>query len=232
MPLNYDIEDYARTCDGRLRYRFANSTFQVAPIGVNRSCGVKYYAREYTPQKAFIKYSGLYEASTSTRSASSEDYWVDIKVGIKNLEGTTRVVVEQLDDEELLPFSYDVEDFKRGYFIATVDKDFPTQFTVISYNENGTTRSNTITVPPVAESIDQNNINIKIEKYRIIIDPDKLNWEKISYRIDHLSPVQTVIPIKRLAKDGIIDISQLQKGAYALTIFEDGEYKTSKKFMH
>ena len=73
-------------------------------------------------------------------------------------------------------------------------------------NENGTTRSN--------------------------IDPDKLNWEKISYRIDYLSPLQTVIPIKRLAKDGIIDISQLQKGAYALTIFEDGEYKTSKKFMH
>ena len=99
-------------------------------------------------------------------------------------------------------------------------------------NENGTTRSNTITVPPVAESIDQNNISIKIEKHRIIIDPDKLNWEKISYRIDYLSPLQTVIPIKRLAKDGIIDISQLQKGAYALTIFEDGEYKTSKKFMH
>ena len=234
MNLNHDIEQYARTCDGLLRYRFTTTTRHLDELYgfYYYKYDVKYYAREYTPQKAYIKYSGLYEPSTYTRSANGDDYWVDIKVGIKNLEGTTRVVVEQLDDGELLPFSYDVEDFKRGYFVATVDKDFPTQFTVISYNENGTTRSNTITVPPVSETIDQGNINIKIGKHQIIVDTDKLNLEKISYRIDHLSPVQTVIPIKRLANDGIIDISQLQKGAYALTLFEDGEYKTSEKFMH
>ena len=167
-----------------------------------------------------------------SRIANSEDYWVDIEIGIKNLEGTTRVVVEQLEEGELLPFSYDVEDFKRGYFVATVDKDYSTQFTVISYNENGTTRSNTITVPPVSEMDDASNIDFDILADKILVKIDEIRGRKISYRIDPLLPSATGVATTNLNADGVIDISNLCSGMYVLTVYEDGNRSCSEKFIH
>ena len=232
MPLHYDIEDYARTCDGLLRYRFTNWSFSLSSLGPVRSYGVKYYAREYTPQKAAIKYNGLHETQNFSRTANTEDYWVDIEIGIKNLEGTTRVVVEQLEEGELLPFSYDVEDFKRGYFVATVDKDYSTQFTVISYNENGTTRSNTITVPPVSEMDNASNIDFDILADKILVNIDEIRDRRISYRIDPLLPSTTGVATTNLNADGVIDISNLCSGMYVLTVYEDGNRSCSEKFIH
>ncbi len=170
-------------------------------------------------------------------TTTNEDYLVDIEIGIKNLEGTTRVVVEQLDEGELLPYVYDVEDFKKGYFVATVDKEFSTSFTVISYNENGSTRSDAITIPPLAES-EAPMFDFLMLGNSIQVIPLNRSAEehmsnlRLSYFFVALDNSYVTLWQALLRPDGIMNLpSNLPRGYYAAILYEDGNYCCSYKFI-
>lgn len=45
------------------------------------------------------------------KEQSADNNFVDVKIGLSNVEGATQVVIEQLDEGEILPFEYDVAEF-------------------------------------------------------------------------------------------------------------------------
>ena len=168
---HYDMNEYARTADGFLRCRvvYNQNYWDNIYDRTYRSMKTRYYVLNYLPQRTEMKFSGVMP-TTSTRALTNE-YMRDIKIGIKNLEGTERIVVEQLDEGERVPSKFEVYDFKKGYFVATVDKEFYSEFTIVAYNKNGSTRSETIEIAPL-EPASQNfeiqvlNDEIKIKNAR------------------------------------------------------------------
>lgn len=142
--LHYPITEYARTCDGYMRCRIS--------IGVEDRSIHKivyhstYWVLDYLPQQIDMALSRIMPVRNES------DYTRDVKIGIKNLEGVTKVIVAQKDEDNNLPYYYEISDFKKGYFMATVEKDAYTTFTVTSYNNNGYTSSDTYTVYPLDDT--------------------------------------------------------------------------------
>ena len=97
-----------------------------------------------------------------------DEYYRDVEIGLKDIEGVTRVVVSQLDEGNDMPYQYEVPDFRKGYFTATVDREFTSTFTITAYNKNGSTKSETYVLQPLTPttSIDLkfnvNNDQIKV----------------------------------------------------------------------
>lgn len=231
---HYDMNEYARTADGFLRCRVVYNQNNLDNIygGTYRSMKTRYYVLNYLPQRTEMKFSGVMPA-TSTRALTNE-YMRDIKIGIKNLEGTERIVVEQLDEGERVPSKFEVNDFKKGYFVATVDKEFYSEFTIVAYNKNGSTRSETIEIAPL-EPASQNfeiqilNDEIKIKNAR------KRNLSKTllaSYEILPLNGYATHSLLKGNieSNEPTINISSLKAGTYVLNYFDTRNIKHSVKF--
>lgn len=106
-------DEYARSTTGKLKYRIVRKSMQSSsmfgeytkPAGLS----VCYFTREFTPQTPVIAYSGkIIEPEAATYSEQYYDDFVDVKVEISNVEGATQMVVEQLDEGEKLPYSYEV----------------------------------------------------------------------------------------------------------------------------
>lgn len=157
---HYDFEEYARSTSGGLRYRIASGEKRINNKNkLFYNYNVSYHTRAFAPQCARIKYSGYYkpaelstgaEASKQARVKISQgdldEDFIDIPIGISNVEGTDFIVIVQYDPGEDLPFTYDEYDLKKGYFIANVYREGTTKLYVISYNKNGSSRSNTIEI--------------------------------------------------------------------------------------
>lgn len=228
--LDIPSDSLARSTSGGLRYRLTKCV-QNGPL---YSYEVKYFTRDYTPQKVSIRYSGLYEGALSNRvisKAADDEYFIDVKIGMSNIEGATKITVEQWDEGEDLPFLYDVENFRSGYFIANLDREVSTQLTVRAYNANGQTKSNTITIPPLG------NVSRKVsmEKKNDIISVSGLPHQSlanggIEYSINCLSnPLQPTI--RDCLYDNAIDVSLLNNGFYAISIYDKGKQLGSLKFV-
>ncbi len=236
IPLNVNMNDfefnyadtvYSRTCDGHLRCRVTHSYGEPRKV-----YEVTYFALDYLPQVVDMEFSGVVSAlSTLT---VMDDYYRDIKIGIKNLEGIDRIVVEQLDEGNIVPYTYEVSDFKNGYFIATVNKEFYTELTVISYNENGSTRSETLEIEPL-EPAD--------EVYAVQISDNTISIQSVNDRVASVRQLVSyeVIPINQYSRTtGItgninnnitsIDISALGQGTYVLNYYDCNHNKYSIKF--
>lgn len=237
LELNFPIDDYARTADGCLKYRFAKFERKRDYL-YNRTYyegKVVYYARTYLPQRISFGFSKIHDSGSmliSSFDSQNDDFLIDIEVAMKNLEGTTRVVVEQLDYGERVPFAFEVEDFQKGYFIATVDKEFPTKFTVIAYNQNGTTRSNLIEIPPlfptdIAYSLKHEGNQLQLTAARRTIPTKQLHYD--------IRPLTTIATTATLCGEtdshGMIDISELTTGMYVLSIRDGGNTPHSYKFI-
>lgn len=211
FELHDKISNYARSCDGYLRCRITQPE-----IGQNRRIRYisNYYLLDYLPQEITLAKSSILPAE------DEEDYYRDVKIGIKNLEGITKVEVSQLDEGNDLPYQYEVPNFKQGYFIATVDKDYTTTFKITAYNQNGTTESYPYILPPVAPS----DINIEFNYLNEIIHintttkRDNLRKQLLSYKISKLSSASTIIEKECDVNDLNIDVSQLSKGLYNISI--------------
>ncbi len=176
LPLHFTESEYARTISGGLRYRLSR-------CDDNGHYTTKYYIRSFTPQIPEINYSQVHidpDQISTLSTLSSFD--VNIEIGLANIEGAKRVVVEQLDEGQRLPLRMEVSDFRNGYFTATVDRDKTSTFRVISYNENGSRMSNTITVAPVG--ISEREITTEIINDEIILyglSQDLIDSGKITY---------------------------------------------------
>ncbi|WP_302976859.1 hypothetical protein [Paraprevotella clara] len=231
---HYDMNEYARTADGFLRCRvvYNQNYWDNIYDRTYRSMKTRYYVLNYLPQRTEMKFSGVMP-TTSTRALTNE-YMRDIKIGIKNLEGTERIVVEQLDEGERVPSKFEVNDFKKGYFVATVDKEFYSEFTIVAYNKNGSTRSETIEIAPL-EPASQNfeiqvlNDEIKIKNAR------KRNLPKTLLASYEILPLNNYVS-RSLLKGNIesnepsINISLLRAGTYVLNYYDTRNIKHSVKF--
>lgn len=223
MVFHYSDENYARTCDGYLRCRITFGNYD----WLNRSASydIRYIAIDYVPQSVE---TGI---SSYTPVEVLNEYVKKFNFGIKNLEGTTRVVVEQLTEGDRLPVRFEVPDFKKGYFTAPVDVDFDTQFTVIAYNKNGMTRGKTYTL----KSLNRNKAIFEVKHFTHEI-AFELNNERffgirkvVSYQIIPISSLSGC-PMAGTIDENRIDIGTLPAGLYLLKYCDNTGNEYSYKF--
>lgn len=239
LPLSQSEDNYARSTSGGLKYRLTKCTQNEDGLhgGIYYSYRVKYFTRDFTPQKANIKYSKIHNSvnskqssSKSVASSSYDDYFVDVEIGLSNIEGAKRVVVEQLDEGETMPFQYEIEDFRKGYFIANLDRELKTNLTVIAYNDNGQRRSNTITINPIGSL--NNSIAIRYSGH--MVEFDGLNEKLIEsgrfkYSLTRLNELSVSEDIKTISSNSI-DMSSALSGIYVLSLYKDSEKIRTFKF--
>lgn len=224
FQLHDDIDNYARSCDGHIRCRVMIYTMGVAKMYAS----VYYYLLDYLPQTVQL-------AKSATISKPVEDeYLRTVKIGIKNIEGVTKIVVAQLDEDNELPYYYEVKDFKKGYFEAVVDRDYTSTFTITAYNKNGSTESYPYVLNPVDPSpvdvkfcLKNQNINILTSRRRT----RTLNDENLISKVK-INSLETNEEIKLNRQNRIdeINISPLPKGHYVLTVYDVYERKHVFKF--
>ena len=92
LEFHYESDQYARTCDGMLRGRICNCRFNPNKSGETLYY-TTYYAYDYLPQKIEQEFNGVIEDNhgLSMKDTEPDDYFRDIKIAIKNLEGAETV---------------------------------------------------------------------------------------------------------------------------------------------
>lgn len=141
-------------------------------------------------------------------------------------------MVEQTDEGELVPFVYEVSDFKKGYFIANLDRELSTQLTVISYNDNGSTRSNTIIIPPIGYQKSTLSLIKQGDKITVSgLTAQQLTNGSITCKI--INPLYpTVVISPQIDSNGKMDVSNLTSGVYSILVYDKNERIGELKFVH
>lgn len=231
--ISSNFEQYQRTCEGYIRCRITHYKEVYDQLYHRPYYDIKnhYYVLDYLPQQVKMRYSAplLTSSSTLAMVSTNDNYTQDIKISIKDLEGINRVVVEQLDEGNDLPIKFEVKDFKKGYFVANVDKELYTKFVVYSYNNNGSSKSETLVVQPLVQSdftVNFSDDNIRINSH-LQKESDSINYSIYSS--------STSLPLR--VKEGVlnsqnpaIQINNLSKGIYILDI-KSGNKRKSVKFV-
>lgn len=238
LPLWFDtseidpnkVENYARTCDGYLRCRvsYFHSSYDRLYAKEYKDGFSKYVVVDYLPQKPKLEH-------VKTVAFTGNSTTADVKIAMRDLEGTERMYVEEWEEGESMPIIYEIDDFKKGYFIANIYKDSSTKFILQAINKNGTTYSNPITVKPI------NSIKFKFdpEIYGDFIklkfkDEDGVIYEKYvakDYQIHSLnSYITSTVKSGNLENTDVIDIGSLDKGLYVLNVKDEQNKTYSTKF--
>ncbi len=214
--------EYARSCDGYLRCRvvFRVQNFDNLYHKSYYQVNVAYYVLDYLPQEPELNYAGI--VSVNETQTIANDYTDDVKICMKNLEGTERIIVEQLDEGNDMPTIYEIKDFKKGFFVPTVDKELYTEFKVIAVNKNGQTQSETIEVPPTSPMY--SNVDVCISDNTIELKNVSKRMKKIPYEIYTVTDYISRNIISKVTSNCTIDISNLAKGKYIL-ILKDAKNK-------
>ena len=236
LKLNFDESEYARGTSGGLRYRLTKCKYYYDERfkKYHQEYDVKYFTRDFTPQIPVVKYSRLHNddfksSGIMLNQNNDDDYFVDAEIGLANIEGVKRVIVEQLDEGETLPFQYEVSDFRKGYFIANLDKKLSTQLTVIAYNDNGYRRSNTIVVPALKKDLDISFIRYNNEIIILGISEDDLIAHDLCYTLRKISSPETTLRKYKLRTNSI-PIGHLPIGNHILSIYENDKLIATYKF--
>lgn len=228
-------EEYARSTTGKLKYRIVRkkmkSSSMFGEYTKPENLEVRYFTREFTPQTPVISYTGKI-MEPETVAFSEQDYYdfVDVKVEISNVEGALQMAVEQMDEGEIVPFTYEIEDFRKGYFVANLDPECSTTLTLISANKNGLRRSNTICIPALVNH--DRDIAFRVGREAVEISglgEAETQRGKISYTLT--SPLSSVIISEGTVGTACnVDVSALPSGFYILTVNKNGRIIGSTKF--
>lgn len=224
FELHNDISSYARSCDGyircriiRINYNFNNMKYEYYEY---------YYLLDYLPQIVQLSRSAI------VPNSEPDEYLREVKIGLKNLEGVTKIIVSQLDEENEMPYQYEVEDFQKGYFVATVDKDYSTTFTITAYNKNGFTESYPYVLAPVDPSPIDVEFLYKNNSIKITASKRNAKNTKLISNISIFSLTDDYNNIKTISPnhDNIINVSSFPKGKYAITVNDTENKKHTFKF--
>ena len=210
---HYSDDEYYRNCDGYMkcrlsRYKYTgNSTFDGNTV---------YFFLKCIPQK--VKMS----PAKVDLSGYEDEYYREIIIPINDFEGVNSLLVEQKEEGEDVPFSFPVSDFGNAYYTAIVDKELDTEFTVIAYNANGTSRSATYTFEALEPWY--NNLSVEIRNGRLFLKT-KSGRHMNLIRSYSITPVNSFInqPIVKVQKNANmdsngIDVHNLKKGMYVLKL--------------
>lgn len=234
LPINSASDQYQRTCDGYLRSRITHYKQQYDYLYKRDKYIIKnhYYVIDYLPQRVMMELDSRSFTETVLSKSTADDFTQQVRINIKGLEGVDRIVVEQYDEGNDMPVKYEISDFKKGYFTATVDKELYTEFVIYAYNKNGSTKSDSLIIPPlssVQEPYDIRFTHNSIELYLKSRMKQNINDYYCIYSLDSAIPIL----IKRgeiNAANSIIDIAHLQSGRYVLSI-KSKENKQNVKFI-
>lgn len=210
------VPGYVRSSDGFLRIKVA--FYDGIPYGIGypkSDTHADYYLLDYLPQKPQIAFSKVMPQITA-----SDNYLADIKVAFKNVEGTERILVEQLDEGARVPYTYYVDDVKDGYFIATVDKDYTTKFKLRAQNKNGETYSEQITVPPLNKRTYTLTASV-LGKYLNFTFTDNygaINLEKKATLCIITDLSNPLIQYKNFATNNQLYIGAIKRGSYSVQV--------------
>jgi hypothetical protein len=144
LKFNCDDNEYARTADGYLRCRITRSYRVSVPNGEARRCyNAHYYVMGCLPQK--VELSRAYQDSNVAQPLASSTTTA-IKLGMKNLEGVTRLVLEVKPTGARVPSKVEVTDFASGVVDLQLTSGKISTITPVAYNDNGETRGEAFTV--------------------------------------------------------------------------------------
>lgn len=213
LKFHCQAEDYARSCDGYLRCRISKAV----PGAYGLSATSYYYMMDYLPPKVMMKKSMVMPYD------NENDYYRDVKIGINNIEGISKIIVSQLDEGEDLPYTYEVTDFKKGYFIANVDKECESEFTITAYNKNGMTKSDVYVLKPLSSVRPDWGIGISRDELKIFDKNDictkvSETIRELSITEIHSSCIKSNTVTDKLDANNTIDISSLSSGIYQLRL--------------
>ena len=222
LNINSDYSQYQRTCDGYLRCRITHykQVYDNLYHKIKYEIRNHYYVLDYLPQKVKMEFDHTNSDIFLQQNNLSDDYTQEIRININGLEGLDRIVVEQLDEGNDLPTKFEVSDFKKGYFTATVDKELYTRFAVYSFNKNGSTKSDYLTIAPLSPVQQLFNVQIRNNKIYLMYS----NGHKLPKNATYTIYSTTNNNISHLKKDAIesansiIDISDIKSGYYILMI--------------
>ena len=232
LDINTNHNQYQRTCDGYIRCRITHykQEFDYLYMKMKYRINNHYYVLDYLPQKVSMGFDADNATNTVSYGTVEDDYTKDIRIDINGLEGVERVVVEQLDEGNDLPIKFEVPDFKKGYFTATVDKELYTQFVVYSYNKNGSTKSDYLTIEPLSPI--QELYNIQFENNAIKLSTHERNNQINSSKYTiYLNNLNNVSPVKKgviETTNSTVDISNLKRGNYILSITSGKKHQNVK----
>ena len=163
----------------------------------------------------------------------ADDYYADVKIGFKNVEGTEKILVEQLEEGSPVPFTYYVEDVRDGYFIASVDKEYSTTFKLRAMNKYGETVSEQLIVAPLVPSTYTLNSQVNGDLLSLILEKGRKrsldDRALIDYRVLDLN--HSMIVREGKVDNNIIDISSLEKGMYGLQVSDTEGRSYDTKFV-
>ena len=209
---NFSNDEYARTCDGFLRGRLTTSTRNGRTFDYNST----FFVIDYLPQKIDLEIASQDSITTFTTADTHI-----VRIGLKNLEGCDRVVIQKLEQGQRIASKFDVPNFKDGYFEVNVKNDKWTKFTAVGYNNNGSTKSEQLTVPAQSTTSLQSNDSIIAQLSGKTLEIKSKNNQYITdvdYSIYNLQLATTTEVQKgNTNTDSRIDISSLTPGMYLLT---------------
>lgn len=243
--LNPADTSYARSTDGYLRMAFVS--YSDGPGGNYQNCHVAYRLYKFPPQKpvfAVNKYK-RYELSGS-RSArmpagspqeNEEEIYMEVEIGLENIEGCKNVIIEQIDSDWPIPYYYFANP-REGKFTAYLTKRYPSTFTVTYINDEGETSAE----PKV---IDLSGVSLPSTPVDLYIFPGN---NSIIHEVtdEHNLPVDSLVNWQYIITDaqnphirmqgaithssGSIDVSTLPNSIYSIGI-NTGDTIFTKKWV-
>lgn len=229
---HYDDEAYARTTDNKLRgrlSRYKGEVFQVSPGYNIRYCqGRSYYlVLDYLPQKPQVKIT-----RTSEVDDTWGEYYSDIDVTMRNLEGVTSAYVDQLEEWDYYPVRTYLTDPQKGSFSTIVDNEYETVVMVTYRNQNGYKTSDRMIVSPIVEA--SYNLTITDNTLSITYGHKNKPLDSCTFVMTKIADSKTITlkskPIQKKMLNGKIDISELTRGTYVMTITHPSGKTKSLKF--
>ena len=226
---NYLDEVYARTTDNYLRGRVMHNIREWDSLHnkwVN-NCRCMYIVLDYLPQKVEANVAEVYETSVN-----QSEYSNDIDIAVSNLEGTTSLYMEQLEEGDVYPTITQITDIKSARYRATMDIEYASEFTFVAYNNNGYKRSESLSVEPLYPA----ELNLTLRQNRIDVTYGHKNKyvPECYYEIHHVGRQQlgAISPknsINKKCVDGMIDLSDLENGLNIVKVFlPNGKSKSIK----
>jgi hypothetical protein len=226
----YDLKNndaYARTVDGYLRIK--NIRTEPGPDHNYVNWIITYRLYSYLPQKAeaqMLSYTESQEAVSAFSSRrksprnTSGDTYIDVNIGMKNLEGTDYVIVEQADEDYPVPYSYVINNPQTGHFIASMNKKYSSTFKLTYVNANGKTVGDPFTIKVKDVPSQVGDVELKLNGTVISY---KVNdrGQKIKYHY-FITNLDTGVGAKQgdiTQMYGNIDVSSLPSGSYAINVY-------------
>ena len=219
----------ARQVDGHLIIK------TVTENGLNSI--VTYSLYEYIPRKSTpVLISAAPFSLYGTNSVLArplnrdDDEYMEVTIGFTDIEGCANILVEQVDEDYPFPTYYYV-DPEDGEFVAIMNKNYKSTFTLHYINAHGETIGNPIEID--LSDFDTNALDMTVSfhggKIEYNIFEKDMNSKAIC-TVKNLLSSETSFTRKVDNENGTIDISDLPRGLYLVT-FTSGEKRFSTKIV-